>query len=356
MLYLFLAVVTIFTAYNLQHYLLIRRAVKISHFSKDWTGEFWFGDKNKPDLSILVVGDSIAASLGINKLEDTIGARIAANFSPDHHVRLVNRGQVGIWSAGLSLEEIDGHWDYIIAIIGSNDLLHRVPLTTAKKSLLLLVEHLKKHSRMVVLAGPGEVSALSFLPVWYRFALKLREKQYSRMMDKVATSQRILYANPLIRHFKKSWFSKDQTHPNSNGDKVWSDVIWAAIQSKRHAPAPLLPEAAMLKHHGKFYVEGVFWIHTVIVLLLLTMGLFLPLWLVLLVIILQRIQLYVFDGCSITQYEQIIGGIPQEQLYFQYVSRRFFHYNLSRYGNHLAYLTLFAISVLLTILKNLNLI
>lgn len=336
--------------------MLVRRAIKLSHTEKNWTGEYWFGDKTKPKLEVLIIGDSVAASLGVRDFKSTIEATVGKYLGKDYYVHLINRAQLGARTTELAQEEIQGPWDITIAFVGNGDLIHGIKTSLSKMALARLAEHLKGRSRINIFVGPGAVETIKIFPFWYRLRLKYRLKDYGIMLEKFTKQHNIYFANPLKYKMKDEYFSADQTHPNASGETLWANVIWEQIATalgKDHAP--LKPDAKVRKssRFDALFSELLFWTHTAIVIFMLFMGLFLSLWWVAGVLILQKIHLYLFDGCAITRWEQAIGGMPQDMTYFQMAFKRFFNRRLSHAGAHTVYLFVTSATILLAVIGTL---
>lgn len=232
MLLAFIVILVGLAGYLFLEYKKLTRAISLSHTTPDQTGDYELGDKHKPKFNILLLGDSIAAGTGIEKFEQSLGGRLASKLTEKYYVHLSNRAELGSWVSDLALDKIQGDWDLVIIIAGSNDLIHRVSRQQFAKSLNRLLAEIRLSSDNIVLVGPGHVSAAHVLPLWMRFQLRKKQWQLAKIMQDSAASHKAAYVNPLEYPISQSYFSADGLHPNAMGHKIWFDIIWEKIGSK----------------------------------------------------------------------------------------------------------------------------
>ena len=78
--------------------------------------------------------------------------------------------------------------------------------------------------------------------------------------------------------------------------------------------------------------EFIFWLHTVILSLILVAGLFISWYWIVIIVFIVRAQQYAFHGCILTILEAREGGIKKGQAYYQLAAKRFFGVRLSKKG------------------------
>lgn len=207
----------------------LNRAISLAHTTPDQTGEFGVGDKNKDQLRVLIIGDSIAAGTGINKFEQSLGGRLATQLAKNYHVYLKNQAEKSSWTSDLALDKIDGKWDIAIVIVGSNELIHHINTRFFKVSCNRLLRELLPAVKHIYLVGPGDVASAKIFPFWFRIRMRTKQLNLAKTMDKIAKEHRVTYVNPLKHRTKKSYFSKDGLHPNAFGHQKWFESIWEAV-------------------------------------------------------------------------------------------------------------------------------
>lgn len=330
------------------------RAFQLAHTLPDQTGEFWVGSKDKPPFEFLILGDSIAAGTGIDKFEKSVGGRLAAEIGKHHYVHLVNKAQAGAWVTDIAIDNIKGHWDLILIIGGSNELIHRMTPRAFRRSLIKLFNHVRPHSQNIAIAGPGDVGHAKVLPFLVRWPLSFRQRDFVRIMSEQAYKHSVLYINPLEHPNKEAYFAADHLHPNALGHEIWFDIIWLRLgpQLERGHLAPIEPAVTINKY--PLLNELLIWLHTLMLLAILLSGLFVSFWWVVLLVFLHSLHLYLFDGCSITRFQIAEGGIPYGYSYFQYCAKRFFHRQLSKTGAHYISLILAVSTLTIAILASLS--
>lgn len=230
MKWLLLALLVGLGIYLFSEFRKMSRAVMRSHTLPEQTGEFWAGDKSKPMFNFLILGDSIAAGAGVRQFEESVGGRLAGVLGKRFHVHLSNHAVKGSWVSDMALERVEGKWDLVLIITGSNEIVHNVDLRTFRKFLNQLLTKFKRHRTKVILVGPGKVTAAKILPIWLRLALAGKQKQVVQVMRKAAAQNSVVYVDPLEHKLLPSYFSADGLHPNALGHKVWFDIIWPSVE------------------------------------------------------------------------------------------------------------------------------
>lgn len=67
-----------------------------------------------------------------------------------------------------------------------------------------------------------------------------------------------------------------------------------------------------------------FWGHVAFIFLAIATGIFLPLKIVVLLVILHRLHVHFFDGCLLSKLQQRIGALAHEHNFLQEAARRLF--------------------------------
>ena len=78
------------------------------------------------------------------------------------------------------------------------------------------------------------------------------------------------------------------------------------------------------------FKEILFWLHIALVIGFLLMGLYLPLSIIILVIVLHKTQMLVFHGCLLTRIQKALGHIPEKINFMQVVAKKLFNRKITR--------------------------
>jgi len=81
--------------------------------------------------------------------------------------------------------------------------------------------------------------------------------------------------------------------------------------------------------YRKFVIDVLFWLHILVILFAVLMGLFVSLPLVLLLIFLHRIHLTFFKECLLSKLQRRLRGLPSDMSFLQFVSFKFFGKKIS---------------------------
>lgn len=77
-----------------------------------------------------------------------------------------------------------------------------------------------------------------------------------------------------------------------------------------------------------------FWLHFGLLVGAVGSGFFLPLPMIATLVVLHRIQVWIFGGCLLSRFQEILGGIPQNTSFLQLVARRLFGLELTQAQGH----------------------
>src|SRR5438128_1862502 len=184
-------------------------AYKRAHKLPDQTGDFFVGLKQKPNYSVLILGDSIAAGTGIRYFNDSMAGALAEKLSEYYHVHLCNRAAKGNWASDIAGEHLDGRWDLVLIVTGSNEVIHNTSPKAFRFYLNKIIAKTKPIAGKVILVGPGRVSAAELLPHWYRLMLRSQERKIEKTMKNVALKNDLIYINMLHMNLPSSVWASD---------------------------------------------------------------------------------------------------------------------------------------------------
>jgi lysophospholipase L1-like esterase len=179
-------------------------------------------------LSLAVLGDSSAAGLGVDRPEQTPGARIACGLAAvaELPVRLANVALVGARSADLDRQvtlALEARPDVALIMVGANDITHRVSLTAAVSHLDLAVRRLREAGCEVVVGTCPDLGTIEPIaqPLRYLARRWSRQLAAAQTIVVVEAGGRTVSLGDLIGpEFSAApheMFSPDRFHPSAAG-------------------------------------------------------------------------------------------------------------------------------------------
>jgi lysophospholipase L1-like esterase len=229
---IWLAIVVTLLSSLAASYRRIHRSYRLAHGAPHHDGYYTLGDDKNPPFKFLVLGDSIGSGHGIPDFADAIGSRIAYHLADTYHVTYVNHAGMGKWIADIMTDQIEGEWDLVALITGSNDLLHGFKSGKFSEDCLKLAYLLRQHSAKVIIAGPGAASNIRVFPWWYRLILQRREQKVVAAFSKAAESIDAVYANALEEPRLTKNIGSDGIHLNAKGDDILFEFIWRKVKTR----------------------------------------------------------------------------------------------------------------------------
>jgi acyl-CoA thioesterase-1 len=187
---------------------------------------------------IVVLGDSLAAGLGVDPSE-AFPALIQVKIeAAGYNDRVVNAGESGDTSAD-GLGRVD--WllkqriDVLVLELGGNDGLRGLPLTATQTNLQEIIDRVKhKYPKsLIIIAGMqmppnmGEDYNSAFRKLYPDLAAANHAALIPFLLDGVGG--------------KPELNQPDQIHPNVEGHKIVADNVWKVLYpllQKRHSPMP----------------------------------------------------------------------------------------------------------------------
>ncbi|HZE65023.1 MAG TPA: SGNH/GDSL hydrolase family protein [Sporichthyaceae bacterium] len=179
-------------------------------------------------ISFAVLGDSSAAGLGVDRPEQTPGARIACGLAAaaELPVRLTNVALVGARSADLDRQvtvALEADPDVALIMVGANDITHRVALTAAVSYLDLAVRRLRAAGCEVIVATCPDLGTIEPIaqPLRYLARRWSRQLAAAQTIVVVEAGGRTVSLGDLIGpEFSAApheMFSPDRFHPSAAG-------------------------------------------------------------------------------------------------------------------------------------------
>jgi lysophospholipase L1-like esterase len=188
-------------------------------------------------LELLLLGDSIAAGLGAELPEHTLGAQLAKRIAKKTHraVRLHTAAHVGSESSMLRAQ-IAGlppryHADVAVIVVGGNDVTHRVRISESVRHLREAVATLQEAGTAVVVGTCPDLGALTAVPQPLRGLGRLASRQLASAQHDLVLELggRVVPLAEVVGPFFVSqpdeMFAVDRFHPSSAGYRRTAKAI-----------------------------------------------------------------------------------------------------------------------------------
>lgn len=181
-------------------------------------------------VHLVMLGDSLAAGLGADRAEQTIGAIIAGGIAAltGQRVELTNHAVVGAESSDLerqldeALERVAAP-DLVLVTIGANDVTHRADRATAVRHLEAMVRRARAAGAEVVVGTCPDLGTVEPVPQ----PLRLLIRRWSRDLAAAQTVAVVEAGGhtvslgdllgPEFAAAPKEMFGKDRFHPSPAG-------------------------------------------------------------------------------------------------------------------------------------------
>jgi lysophospholipase L1-like esterase len=196
------------------------------------------GDSDGEPWQLLVIGDSVAAGVGIAHHGLTMAGRLATMLAEDRVVRRTVIARSGLTAAGV-LDLVRGRPELgtanaVIVSVGVNDLKNLHSLAQWRRDLTALLDTvtLQAPDVPVVLLGLPRLEKFFRLPRALRYSLGLRARQMDRVGRSVASAYPAVRRMEMhlieVRSFEEP-FASDGFHPSESAHAVFASRIHALI-------------------------------------------------------------------------------------------------------------------------------
>jgi len=205
--------------------------------------------KHGDPITLVMLGDSLAAGLGATRQRHTLGVQLAKRLgsASGRAVRLVPGAEVGAESSWLA-RQIDAlpddlRPDVAVIVVGGNDVTHRVRLADSVADLEDAIVRLRALGAQVVVGTCPDLGALVLVPQ----PLRALARQASR---RLAFAQRdttlrngghpVSLADAVAGRFvtdPEEMFALDRFHPSSTGYRRMARAMLPSVLASLEPPA-----------------------------------------------------------------------------------------------------------------------
>lgn len=206
--------------------------------------QFIYPNKSDPNWnSYVALGDSLTFGVGVSDPAQTFPADFGELLYQKQSFHYYNLGIPGAKTDQLinielpKMEKLDPK--IITLLIGINDVLDMQPADKFQKNYQLILDQITKNSqtKVIILNIPDLVNNKVMLPP-YNYLVDLRIRQFNSIIALLISEKQKSFTNlkfvDLYDQTKQQFsqnsglYSIDNFHPNSQGYKLWSQVIDAS--------------------------------------------------------------------------------------------------------------------------------
>lgn len=196
-----------------------------------------YGDR----IELLVLGDSIAAGLGADAPQHTLGAQLAKRLakSTRRSVRLFTAARVGAETSMLRSQVADLPSPYApdvaVIVVGGNDVTHRVRISDSVEHLAEVVGALRQRDIAVVVGLCPDLGTLAAVPQPLRTlaglaSRQLAEAQRARVVDLGAHAVSLAeVVGPFFVTRPDEMFAADRFHPSGAGYRRTAKALLPSV-------------------------------------------------------------------------------------------------------------------------------
>lgn len=195
--------------------------------------------QGKP-LSILIVGDSAAAGVGVDHQEDALTGAILSQLQQDYQIRWKLQAKSGDTTSNVIrvLEKIPAeHYDVVVTSVGVNDVTKLIPADVWIKKQQKLYQAIESRfsPELIIAAGVPPMNMFPALPnplAWLfgRYA-KAMNFELEKFVSKKANMQWIEYDIKQYQALNLE-MAQDGFHPSKEVYTLWGQEVATKIRQK----------------------------------------------------------------------------------------------------------------------------
>jgi lysophospholipase L1-like esterase len=203
------------------------------------------GPHGAPRLALVMLGDSTAAGVGVSRVEESVGGKLAERLAAGGRVVDLSSVAVsGARSADLDLQVsralLAGRPDLAVVLVGCQDAVHGVRPRRAAAALAAAVRRLREVGVSVVVGGCPDLGASRAIAQPLRELLGYAGRRLSRaqlaaareaggaVVDLAARTGAVFRADP-------GMLCADGFHPSADGYRIWAHTLYPAVAEQAHA-------------------------------------------------------------------------------------------------------------------------
>ena len=219
-----------------------------SHNNQDPSGSF--GDPGKPELRIVLLGDSSITAPGVVPLDDCWPRRLARHLDSRYYVRLHSVAIGGAKTRDVLDDQLpralDDEFDMVLVSVGVNDALRATPVARFERELDEIILALRARGTMVGVAGIGDLGTVPRLPDLARSLSRVRARSFDGAIRRVVSRHPGVIKGRawttgwgLFATHSKFAFAADQFHASGAGHGMFAASAIPVVEALLAAPEPV---------------------------------------------------------------------------------------------------------------------
>ena len=192
-------------------------------------------------VDLLILGDSIAAGLGAESPDATLGGELARRLAraTKRSVRLRTAAVVGAETPMMQTQLDSLPDDYrpevAVVVVGGNDVIHRVRIADSRTHLAATIDQLRDLGTEVVVGTCPDLAALRTVPQPLRSLVGVLSRQLAAAQREVALSHGARavslaqVAGPFFAARPDEMFSVDRFHPSGAGYRRTAKALLPSV-------------------------------------------------------------------------------------------------------------------------------
>jgi lysophospholipase L1-like esterase len=206
------------------------------------------GDTGAAPLRLVLLGDSTALGVGVERVTETVGGQLAALLADTPGGRRVELSSVavsGSRSGDLSTQVaralVGARPDVAVILVGGNDAIHFTPPAEAADDLASAVRRLRAAGVAVVVGTCPDLGAARAFPPPLRQlvgwqARRLARAQTSAVTPVGAVPVDLAGQTGAVFRADAGTYCHDGYHPSADGYRVWAHALLPAVTEASAVP------------------------------------------------------------------------------------------------------------------------
>jgi lysophospholipase L1-like esterase len=205
----------------------------------DPSGEF--GDPDRPQVDIVILGDSTITGNGLHEPDEIWIRQLMPKLTADYRIRVVSLATGGV-KVGQVVEDqlsraLMERWDVAILSAGANDAIRAGFGPVVETQLSRIVDALLDVSARVILLGVGDLGSSPRALFPFDHLLRYRGKALDRVHFRIAADRERVYKVPMWErsaaefNARNDIWAADQFHPNRVGHAIWAKAIYPTLSA-----------------------------------------------------------------------------------------------------------------------------
>ncbi|MCH8498580.1 MAG: SGNH/GDSL hydrolase family protein [Marinobacter sp.] len=194
-------------------------------------------DHVQPDLSLLILGDSAAAGVGVEHQQAALSGRLVDALRPLRvRWQLVAQTGLGVSDYLAQTHRLpDGPVDVLVISLGVNDVTSRLPASTWIQQVdqLLTLLRGRYQPQQVLFTAVPPMHEFPALPQPLRWFLGARAKAFNRKLAALLATRPGVQFVDVAFEKAPGVMASDGFHPGENGYRIWANALADRILGDR---------------------------------------------------------------------------------------------------------------------------